>query len=249
MNELTATFQTMTSREIAGLTGKRHADVMRDIRVMIERLEADADLRWHCETETYADAQGKPREQYRLDRDTTLTLVTGYDPIPRMKIIKRWQELESGQSIPSQPAPIAAPEQAAAAALDGTLRAATLLGVPLHLAQIESVKAVRLAHRVDFSPLLTHAPAQSDVPELEIMLEPTELAERLGVPSARAMNAILRDSGLQTKANGEWRPTEKGNPMCTRHAWSRGDKSGYNLKWRLTPVRRALAPRLVQKSA
>ena len=143
----------------------------------------------------------------------------------------------------------AAPEQAAAAALDGTLRAASILGVPLHLAQIESVKAVRLAHRVDFSPLLTHAPAQSNVPELEIMLEPTELAERLGVPSARAMNAILRDAGLQAKANGEWRPTERGKSMCSRHAWSRGDKSGYNFKWRLAPVRKALAPKLVAKTA
>jgi hypothetical protein len=152
-------------------------------------------------------------------------------------------------SYQAQPAPIAVPEQAAAAALDGTLRAASILGVPLHLAQIESVKAVRLAHRVDFSPLLTHAPAQSDVPELEIMLEPTELAERLGVPSAREMNVILRDAGLQLKDHGEWRPTDKGKPMCTRHAWSRGEKSGYNLKWRLTPVRRALAPRLVKKSA
>lgn len=93
--------KTMTSREIADLTGKRHADVMRDVRVMMQRLEADANLRWHCETETYTDSQGKQRDQYRMDRDTTLTLVTGYDPIARMRIIQRWQELESGQSLPA----------------------------------------------------------------------------------------------------------------------------------------------------
>lgn len=85
---------TMTSREIAELTGKRHADVMRDIRVMIEQLEADANLRWHCESTTYIDEQGKPRSQFELDRDTTFNLLAGYDPVSRMKIIKRWQELE-----------------------------------------------------------------------------------------------------------------------------------------------------------
>jgi phage regulator Rha-like protein len=85
----------MSSKEIADLTGKRHADVMRDIRVMTERLEADASLRWHCESTTYDDGQGKPRSLYQLDRDTTMCLIAGYDPIPRMRIIKRWQELEA----------------------------------------------------------------------------------------------------------------------------------------------------------
>lgn len=95
---LSNTPATMSSREIAELTGKRHADVMRDIRVMIDRLSASADLRWHCETETYADEQGKPREMYRMDKDTTLTLVSGYDAVLRFRIIKRWQELESAPS-------------------------------------------------------------------------------------------------------------------------------------------------------
>jgi phage regulator Rha-like protein len=86
---------TMSSREIAELTGKQHAHVMRDIRAMIERISADPNLDWHCETETYADEQGKPREMYRMDKDTTLTLVSGYDPVIRFRIIKRWQELEA----------------------------------------------------------------------------------------------------------------------------------------------------------
>ena len=86
---------TMSSREIAELTGKRHADVMRDIRTMTTRLSADADLRWHCETETYTDEQGKSRDMYRMDKDTTLTLVSGYDAVLRFRIIKRWQELEA----------------------------------------------------------------------------------------------------------------------------------------------------------
>ncbi|MCK7579819.1 MAG: Rha family transcriptional regulator [Chromatiales bacterium] len=116
---LITTKLSMTSREIADMTGKRHDNVLRDIRAMIERFEAhnsnvkrareadpnmdwpaNSDLSWHCESDTYIDEQGKPRDQYVLDKDTTLTLVAGYDPVGRMRIIKRWQELEAGHAIP-----------------------------------------------------------------------------------------------------------------------------------------------------
>ena len=106
----TTPITSMTSKEIAELTGKRHADVMRDVRNMVERLEKfnqnnpDADLRsapqvsWHCDTEHYVDANGQAREMYRLDRDTTHCLIAGYDPVPRMRIIKRLAELEAQQT-------------------------------------------------------------------------------------------------------------------------------------------------------
>jgi hypothetical protein len=61
---------------------------------MVEQFSADSNLSWHCESTTYADAQGKQREMFHLDRNTTMALVTGYDPVPRMRIIQRWQELE-----------------------------------------------------------------------------------------------------------------------------------------------------------
>ena len=107
MNGMTlfASSITMTSREIAELTDKRHADVMRDIRNMIGDLDAaksaNADLRWHCQPESYTDAQGKERDQYRLDKNTTITLLTGYRADLRMKVIVRWQELEAGIAQPA----------------------------------------------------------------------------------------------------------------------------------------------------
>ncbi|MEA3639922.1 MAG: Rha family transcriptional regulator [Lamprobacter sp.] len=48
----------MTSKEIAELTGKTHAHVMRDIRAMVDRLEADPDLDFRVETTTYTDEGG-----------------------------------------------------------------------------------------------------------------------------------------------------------------------------------------------
>ncbi len=93
---------TMSSREIAELTGKRHADVMRDIRTMMEALQQNADLRSVCKSSTYVGENDQSYPQYELDKDTSLTLLLGYDVVARMKVVKRWQELEA-QAAPVMP--------------------------------------------------------------------------------------------------------------------------------------------------
>lgn len=89
---------TMSSRDIAELTGKRHADVMRDIRSMMDALQQNAELRSVCFSSTYVGENEQSYPQYELDKDTSLTLLLGYDPVARMKVVKRWQELEAQQA-------------------------------------------------------------------------------------------------------------------------------------------------------
>lgn len=104
MNAITAisaAVLTMSSREIADLTGRDHGNVMRDIRTMLDDLQA-SNLNPVCETTTYAGANGQRYPQYELDRDTCLTLLLGYDAVARMKVVKRWQELEA-QAAPAVP--------------------------------------------------------------------------------------------------------------------------------------------------
>lgn len=66
---------TMSSLEIADLTGKNHAHVMRDIRNMLDGLG----IGQSSFGSAYKDVQGKPRDCFSLPKDLTLTLVTGYD--------------------------------------------------------------------------------------------------------------------------------------------------------------------------
>ncbi|MGP7732955.1 phage antirepressor KilAC domain-containing protein [Oceanimonas smirnovii] len=99
MNELmnrSAGELTMSSMEIAELTGKRHGDVIRDIRTMLEQLGDDADLRHVVEVR---DARGYTAE-FKMDRYHTEILVTGYDVKRRAAVIKRWFDLETGASTP-----------------------------------------------------------------------------------------------------------------------------------------------------
>lgn len=82
---------TMSSVEIAELTGKEHKNVLADIRKMlveIQSAEKPAD---------YKDGRGRTQPCLLLTKDETLCLVAGYSAILRMAIIKRWQELEAKQ--------------------------------------------------------------------------------------------------------------------------------------------------------
>ena len=85
---------TMSSREIAELTGKRHDHVKRDICVMLEGLDLDAPKFG----DIYLDTNNRKQTEYRLGRELSLTLVSGYNVKLRNAIIKRWQELEAQQA-------------------------------------------------------------------------------------------------------------------------------------------------------
>lgn len=89
---------TMSSREISTLTGKRHYNVMRDIALLAEQLELDASKFEHI----YIDSQNREQAEYLIDKDTCLCLVVGYNEKLRMKIIKRWHELEQA-TVPTDP--------------------------------------------------------------------------------------------------------------------------------------------------
>ncbi|CAM3901963.1 Rha family transcriptional regulator [Shewanella aquimarina] len=81
----------MTSLEIAELTGKQHSHVKRDIRLMMVGLPNE----FHPKLDNIrSGGRGRPAEHYCLNKDLTLTLISGYDMAMRYKIVKRWQQLE-----------------------------------------------------------------------------------------------------------------------------------------------------------
>lgn len=100
---------TMSSREIAELTGKRHDHVMRDIEKILDELKIGRPTFGG----TYISKQNKVLPCYNLPKRETLILVSGYSVELRAKIIDRWQELENQLSknslqLPDFSDPIAA---------------------------------------------------------------------------------------------------------------------------------------------
>ena len=218
---------TMSSVEIAELTGKDHRNVLRDLRELEK--QGVIDLLSFEQIEKFAN--NRERTIYRLPKRETLILTSGYSAVQRAAIIDRWLALEEGSAAPKFL--VQKPEDV----LVSWIKAAAILCVPTHIGQQEAVKAAREATGVDYARLLQSSPAQDNIPQSEVMLEPTELAKRFGFKSAQAMNRELEDHGLQAKVNGRWVPTRRGTEYCATHAWSKDSKTGYNLKWNVEKLK------------
>lgn len=230
MNLTLSNTLTMTSREIADLTEKRHDHVMRDARAMLSELHGEEGVPDFGDT--YTNPQnGQTYPMFRLPRRETLTLVSGYSITLRAKIIDRLEELESQQNAPRDSAPALPLKTQALKSIEADLGVAALLGVPLHLAQVEAVKTARLTLGVDYSNMLALAPAQSEIREEDESLEPTELGKIVGLSPAK-LNLALFGAGLQVKTPAGWVPTKLGESYASRHQWVVGNKSGYNWKWK-----------------
>lgn len=104
---------TMSSREIADLCGKRHDHVLRDIEQMLQDItqpkfgfsEIGGAPKFGASSfeAEYITTQNKRAKEYRLPKDLTLTLVTGYRADLRFGIIKRLEELEQQTRAPALP--------------------------------------------------------------------------------------------------------------------------------------------------
>lgn len=111
--------RTMTSREIAELTGKRHDNVMADIRKMLSELgltstDFSGDL---------PDSYGRMQPGFQLPKRETMILVSGYSIAMRARIIDRWDALETGKATPAAvPTNRASEDMAVLAALADGLR-------------------------------------------------------------------------------------------------------------------------------
>ena len=129
------------------------------------------------------------------------------------------------------------PAQRAANDVEALYRIVDLFKInPSYATQKVAVLASR-SSGFDVTELLTQSEHMNNVPDEHVMLEPTELGKALGY-SAREMNIKLSELGLQVKAaGGQWIATPEGEQISERHAWASGNKSGYNLKWKLSAVR------------
>jgi phage regulator Rha-like protein len=94
MSKLAVVVTSMSSLEIAELTGKRHDHVMNDIRKMLEELEVLTPV-----FSGMRKVRGKEYEVFNLPKRETLILVSGYSVSMRASIIDRWQELEAKELL------------------------------------------------------------------------------------------------------------------------------------------------------
>ena len=164
---------TMTSLEIAALTGKEHRNVMRDIRVMLVELHGEKDVLGF--EHIFLDAYGREQPCFNLDHEHTMTLVTGYSVKLRHAVIKRWKELEA-QVKTLQATPKAKRTYTKSVPFGQELRAVLDLALELRYSTFERNQAViALLERPGYEALLATLPdrfkqpsPQDEIPDMAL---------------------------------------------------------------------------------
>ena len=177
------TEQTITSLEVAELTGKEHNHIMRDIRNILSQLDEISQSNFG--PSTYTSDRGKEYPMYLLTKEGCLCLVSGYDANLRMKIINRWKELEQ-QNQPQVP-------QTFSSALKLAYEQALLI-------EAQNAQIATLTPKADYcDKVLT---SQST-------FTTTQVAKGYGISSAMKLNKMLKGHHIMFNKSGEWKPTAK----------------------------------------
>ena len=174
---------TMSSLEIADLTGKQHKNVLADIRKMMDDLEINsAEF-----TAKYKDSTGRSLVMFNLPKDETLCLIAGYNVQVRMRIIKRWQELEA----------------------KGKPDLSTDVGKLLLIQEMAAKQLELISENKRISESLSIAAPKAEF--VDSFVDSTGLksfrkvAKILGI-NERKLRQFLADNKIMYKQNGDWLP-------------------------------------------
>ena len=98
MNDLAIlkqTAQTMSSRELAQLCDKEHRNVLRDIDLLNETYTHMGLPKIEQGYYTHPSTGSQQHREFLLTKEQSTDLVTGYRADIRIRINRRWQELET----------------------------------------------------------------------------------------------------------------------------------------------------------
>ena len=193
MTDLIIKKETMTSLEIAEVTGRNHKDVMRSIREM-EDAWAKVNGRKFALVE-YKDAKGEMRPCYSLNKTECLYIATKFNDEARAKLVLRWEELETKERNQYQ-----VPQSFAEALM---LAAKQQEQIEEQQRQLEanSKEIVELNGAIaEMEPKVTYVDMILASNET---VTTTQIAQDYG-QSAKAFNVLLRNFGVQHKVGGQW---------------------------------------------
>lgn len=192
MTELMSIKETMSSLQVAEITGKQHAHIMRDIRNLLEQGVDESNFGLI----NYTDNRNRQQACYELTKKGCLILASGYDALLREKIINRWEELElqhrnGGFQIPQ------------------TLSEALMLAAE-QTKQLEQAKAekqlLQQQNQLQSEVIKEQAPKveyYDDVLNSTSTYTATQIAKEFGW-GAETLNRKLKEKGVQYKQSGQW---------------------------------------------
>ena len=192
--------QTMSSLEIAKLTGKPHNDVMKAIRAMEPSWEKVSQGKFSLSSRKVEQPNGGIREYpcYELTKTECLYVATKFNDEARAKLVLRWEELEQKQRAQMLQLPNFTDPAEAAIAWAKEYKEKKVLAIENKKLEEENIQLAaenqELKHDKNYLDLIMRSKA---------LLTISQIAQDYGM-SGKAMNKKLADMGIQYSINGQW---------------------------------------------
>lgn len=199
--------KTITSLEVAEVTGKRHDHVIRDIKNIIKHLEAvetpnlGAPIESYFITDEYATSQGYQKPMYRLTKkgsELFATRMTGAKGTQFAAFyVERFNEMETHVKETEQPKMPTNYLEALEALVEKEKEKLALEEVnKKQQAQLE----ISNAKIAEYEPKVDYV---DKILKCQGTMATTQVAFDYGM-SARQFNKLLHELGVQYKVNGQW---------------------------------------------
>ena len=193
-----------TSRNVAEVFGKNHADVVRDVRNILASLP-DTDRNWgisnFADTPYTNPQNGQTYSEYLITKDGLTLLVMGYTGPKAMQFklayINRFNEME-------------AQLQSGNLSIERKLNAAKIILEPAGIEGNQLTLALDKVYKANTGEsLLAQTGVELVAPQPKQLLTPTQLGQSKGLSGIK-VNKRLAELGYQVKNEAGWEPTELG---------------------------------------
>ena len=208
--------KTMSSREIATLCEKQHGHVCRDIEQLNQTYEQMGLSKVGQGYYTHPNTGSQQHREFLLTKEQCIDLITGYRADVRIRINRRWQELENQQQIK---VPQTLPE---------ALRLAADLAEQNTVLQLENAE------------LKPKADAYGRFLDSDGLMTSGAIGKLLGYKSAQEFNDAIHAKGVAFKSSGVWQfyAGFKDKHIGKMVGWEREEfnKAGVTLKWKTVAI-------------
>ena len=187
--------ETMTSLEIAEVIGMRHAYVMRSIRNMEEAWAKVSERNFALSSYKQSQPNGGYKDVpcYVLNKTECLYVATKFNDEARAKLVLRWEELERKEQYQ-------VPQSFAEALMLAAKQQEKIEQQQLAL-ESKNEEIIQLSATItEMQPKVSYVDTILSSKET---VTTTQIAQDYG-QSAKALNVLLRNFGVQHKVGGQW---------------------------------------------
>ena len=196
MTELLQVRETMSSLEIAQLTGKQHAHVMRDIRTLLEQGVHESNFGLMFKITKLGNGAERKDPYYELTKKGCLILASGYDAKLRERIIDRWEELETEKRNGGFQVPTSFKEALLLAAHQQEL-------IEQQQRQIEQKQETISLQQAELQKSAPKVSYYDTTLQSVNTLTSTQVAKQIGL-DAEKLHKKLKEAGVLYRQSGQW---------------------------------------------